>query len=156
MHPGPGEALRSPKVGLDPIGRRPGQLDTEWTAALQCRFAQITAQRRAVNTSLAALDKQDHDQAGGNTALLDLLPQAGVDLTLLSGEEQRELYDAFHLQVRYDRTEHHVSLRVTIYAEAVGALTDKIHSLGGDETHSHVVSAPGGIRPKTAPHPGGC
>jgi uncharacterized protein YhaN len=49
-------------------------LDTEWTAALQRRFAQITAQRRSVTTRLAELDKQDHDQAGGNAALLDRWP----------------------------------------------------------------------------------
>jgi hypothetical protein len=49
-------------------------LDTEWTAALQRRFAQITAQRRSVTTRLAELDKQDHDPAGGNAALLDRWP----------------------------------------------------------------------------------
>lgn len=56
-------------------------LDTEWTAALQRRFAEIAAQRRSLTTSLAALEKQYHDQAGGNPALLDLLPQAAIDLT---------------------------------------------------------------------------
>src|SRR4051812_47810318 len=58
---------------------------------------------------------------GGNAGLLDLLPQGAVDPTLLSEDEQRDLYVAFHLQVRYDRPEQQVTLRVTIYAEAVGA-----------------------------------
>jgi hypothetical protein len=66
--------------------------------------------------------------------------------TLLSEEEQRALYDAFHLQVRYDRAKHQVTLHVTIYAEAVAVRTKKI-SDSRDETtaaRSHVVSAPGG------------
>jgi hypothetical protein len=139
-------------------------LDTEWTAALQRRFAQITAQRRSVTTRLAELDKQDHDQAGGNAALLDLLPQAAIDPTLLPKAEQRELYDAFHPQVRYDRTKHQVTLRVTIHAEAVGTLTNKIRSLGSHESvtsihddapvtpaRSHVVSAPGRSQNRPAP-----
>jgi hypothetical protein len=98
---------------------------------LQRRFAEIAAQRRSVTARLAGLDRDDADEGGGNAALLDLLEQGAIDLTLLSEEEQRELYDAFHLQVRYDRTKQDVTLRATIYAEAVGALTNKIHSLAG-------------------------
>jgi hypothetical protein len=56
-----------------------------------------------VNSRLAGLDREDADREGGNAALLDLLPQGAIDPTLLSEEEQRDLYDAFHLQVRYDR-----------------------------------------------------
>jgi hypothetical protein len=116
----------------EPIGD--DDIDTEWRAALQGRFAQIAAERRLVNSRLAGLDREDADQGGGNAGLLELLPQGDIDPTLLSEEEQRDLYDAFHLQVRYDRPKHQVTLRVTIYAEAVGALTDKIHSLRSDES----------------------
>ena len=148
----------------EPIGD--DDIDSEWRAALQRRFAQIAAERRAVNNRLAGLDGEEGDQSGGNAGLLDLLPQEAIDPTLLSEEEQRDLYDAFHLQVRYDRPKHQVTLRVTIYAEAVGVLSDKIHSLtngewpkrvDGDETavvadaaitsaRSLVVGAPGGSR----------
>jgi hypothetical protein len=151
-------------------------IDTEWRAALQRRFAQIATERRSLNSRLATLDTEAADRGGGNAALLDQLPQGAIDPTLLSEEEQRELFDAFHLQLRYDRPKHQVTLRVTIYAEALGALTDKIRSLESheslkrvhsDETamvanapvstaRSHVVSAPGRIQPKTAPRTGGC
>ena len=77
---------------------------------------------------------------GGDAALLDLLPHGAIDLTLLSEEEQRELFDAFHLQLRYDRPRHQVTLRVTIYAEAVGAPTEKIRSLDGSESGKAVHS----------------
>jgi hypothetical protein len=142
-------------------------IDTQWRASLQRRFAEIAAERRATSGRLAALDKQEHHQGTGDPALLDLLPQGAVVLTLLSEEEQRELYDAFHLRVRYDRTEHQVTLRVTINAETVGALSRRIQAadkadqqtkIQNNETapvvgmpatgaRSHVVSAPGPSRP---------
>jgi Recombinase/Recombinase zinc beta ribbon domain len=142
-------------------------IDSEWRTALQRRFAQIADERRTVSASLTALDKQTPSEGRGNPALLDLLPQGAVDPTLLPEEDQRELYDAFHLQVRYDRAKHQVTLRATIYAEAVGALTKKIRALNSDDgpcttvrsnetapvvgmptagARSHVVSAPGRIR----------
>jgi hypothetical protein len=153
----------------EPIGD--DDIDTEWRTALQRRFAQIATERRSLDSRLARLTGEDADRGGSNTALLDLLPQGAIDLTLLSEEEQRELFDAFHLQLRYDRPKHQVTLRVTIYAEAVGALTDKIRSLeireSGETVHcdetagvanapvttarSHVVGAPGRIHPRTAP-----
>jgi site-specific DNA recombinase len=120
----------------EPIGD--DDIDTEWRAALQRRFAQIAAERRAVNSRLAGLDRELVDQGGGDAGLLDLLPEGAIDPTLLSEEEQRDLYDAFHLQVRYDRPRHQVTLRVTIYAEAVGVLTDKIHSLRKGESPKRV------------------
>jgi hypothetical protein len=40
------------------------------------------------------LDKELVDQGGGNTALLELQPEGAIDPTLLSEEEQRDLYDA--------------------------------------------------------------
>jgi len=91
--------------------------------------------------------------------------RSGPRQAVLPEEDQPELDDAFHLQARYDRTRHQVILRVTIHAEAVGALTEKIHTLNSNQqshktthsnetvplasmpvtgTHSHVVGAPGG------------
>lgn len=103
-------------------------IDSQWRTSLQRRFAEIATERRTASQRLGALDKQEHSQGSGNPALLDLLPQGAIDLTLLSEEEQRELYDAFHLQVRYDRTKHQVTLRVTIYAEALGGLSERIQA----------------------------
>src|SRR3954469_21386352 len=86
-------------------------------------------ERRSLDSRLASLTTEDTDRGGGNAALLDLLPQGAIDLTLLAEEEPRELFHSFHLQPRYDRPRRQVTLRVTIYAEAVGALAEKIRSL---------------------------
>ena len=81
-----------------------------------------------------------------------------------AGEDASSGFDGSHDAMR--RLRFQLTLRVTIYAEAVGALTDKIHSLESyesaktvhsDETaavanapvttaRSHVVGAPGRIR----------
>jgi hypothetical protein len=80
-------------------------IDTEWRAALQRRFAQIATERRAVDSRLAATRQGARDQGGGNAALLDLLPQGAIDPTLLSEEEQRDCTTPSTLQLRYDRPE---------------------------------------------------
>jgi site-specific DNA recombinase len=108
-------------------------IDTEWRSALQRRFVQITTEHRATSQQLAAMDTQD--RPGGNPALLDLLPLTAIDPTVLPETDQRELYDAFHLQARYDRVTHQITLQVTIYAEAVPTLTRTVHTLTNSEPH---------------------
>jgi site-specific DNA recombinase len=150
-----------------PIGDE--DIDTEWRTTLQRRFAQIAAERRATSQRLAGLGQQKPQRRSGDPALLDLLPQGVIDPTLLPEEDQRDLYDAFHLQIRYDPTKHQVTLRVTIYAEAITALTEKIQAAEKVEPHKKVqndetsrvaavpatrprslaVGAPGGIRTHT-------
>jgi len=73
----------------------------------------------AVGVNLLPFQAQAQAQAqtgGGDPALLDRLPHGAIDPTHLPEEDQRELYDAFHLQVRYDRAKHRVTPRATIYA----------------------------------------
>jgi hypothetical protein len=109
-----------------------GAIDAEWRTALQGRFAQITTEHRAIRQQLASLDAQDRNEPC-DAALLDLLPVAAIDPTLVPEADQRELYDAFHLQVCYDRVAHQITLQVTIHAEAVPALTRTVHALEDGE-----------------------
>jgi site-specific DNA recombinase len=51
---------------------------------------------------------------------------ADIDLTLLPDEQQRHLYDAFHLEVRYDLPSDSVILRVTIEAETAPAVANAV------------------------------
>jgi hypothetical protein len=73
-------------------------IDTEWRTPLQRRFAKISTDRRSTSQWLAELSKQEPNQDVGNPELLGRLPQTAIDVTLLTEEEQRELYDAFHLR----------------------------------------------------------
>jgi len=116
--------------GYEPTGD--AAIDTEWRTSLQRRFAEIAAERRSKSQRLTELDKQSGETGGSNAALLGLLPQLSIDLALIAEEDQRQLYDAFHLEVRYHRTKHQVTVRVTIHAGTVSALTNKINALAVD------------------------
>ncbi len=113
-----------------------------------------------------------------NAALLDRVPLIQFDLLELPEEYQRRLFDAFHLELRYNRHLHQLTAKVTVYAETVDALRgamptlDDVRSRSSDEagepctarvpaqrgpvpgahapgTGSHVWRAPGGIRTHT-------
>ncbi|MDH6623485.1 hypothetical protein M2271_001272 [Streptomyces sp. LBL] len=53
-----------------------------------------------------------------------MLPQLGVRLGTLSEEAQRQLYDAYRLEVRYLRTRREIQIQVTIPAATATQLTD--------------------------------
>lgn len=145
-------------------------IDDEWRMSLQRRFAAVVAERRAKTTRLTELDHND-DQAGpGDSDLIDALPQAEIDITRLPEEQQRLLYDAFHLQVRYHEPSNAVILRITLDAETAPVLAQMIQKIAdadgkpiADETQKSgagvqtpapdhvwpVRSAPGGTRTHT-------
>jgi hypothetical protein len=52
---------------------------------------------------------------------------------VLPDEDQRDLYDAFHLQVRYDRVNHQVALQVTVFAEVVPALIGAVQAFADND-----------------------
>jgi hypothetical protein len=100
--------------------------DDAWRNSIQARFAANAAEQRAKNRLIADLTREQQETAPPDTGLIDALPLTAVDITLLPEEQQRRLYDAFHLEVRYDLPTHAVVLRVTIDAETAPALLDTI------------------------------
>ena len=62
----------------------------------------------------------------GTAALLNVLPITSKDLTQLPHAVQRQLHDAFHLQLRYNRPQHRVTIRVTVSAATVHTLADSV------------------------------
>jgi DNA invertase Pin-like site-specific DNA recombinase len=103
-------------------------LDESWRSGIQARFAANAAEQRAKTRLLAELTQRQQDSAPPDTSLIDALPLTAIDITLLPEEQQRRLYDAFHLEVRYDLPQHALILRVTIDAETAPALLDTIDS----------------------------
>ena len=60
---------------------------------------------------MAQLIREDNnDQA---TDLINEIPQIRLDVTTLPEAHQRQLYDAFHLQIRYAAHRHELIFRVT-------------------------------------------
>jgi hypothetical protein len=96
--------------------------------------------RWPATAQLAEIIRQQQDAAASpNLHLLDALPQAAIDLTRLPEDHQRELYDAFHLQIRYNALTYEVILRVTVDADTAQLLATAVN---------RVVGLP---RPRTAP-----
>jgi PAS domain-containing protein len=59
------------------------------------------------------------------------LPCTTSDLTRLPEADQRQLHEAFHLQVRYNRATNPVTLRVTISPATVDGLAAVVHAAVG-------------------------
>jgi hypothetical protein len=77
------------------------------------------------------------------------------EIFALPEQLQRQLYDAFQLQVRYNRPRHEATIRVTLRAEALPGLeqmvrdaADRCGESGAASAgiRSHVLSAPSRIR----------
>jgi site-specific DNA recombinase len=77
---------------------------------------------------------------------LNLLPVTSRDLTTLPEDIQRQLYDAFHLQIRYHHTQRRVTIQVTLSAANAPDLAQRITAAtdGAPTIRVHVVSTPGG------------
>ena len=124
-------------------------IDAQWRTQLQRRFATIATERRTATERLERLDsRQPHTHAAAEdpAALLDLLPCTGTDLTLLPDADQRRLYDAFHLQARYHRTHHRLTLSVTVSAATARSLGIMLTELAGDHADTTAPTADDGPR----------
>jgi site-specific DNA recombinase len=88
-------------------------VDTAWRSGLQSRFAALVEERRANTRRLGDLGRPSK-ATPGDAGLLDALPLSAIDVTRLPEEQQREIYDAFHLEVRYHTRGNEVFLRITI------------------------------------------
>jgi site-specific DNA recombinase len=141
-------------------------IDRQWTAQLRASFAKLGAQRKTTEAELAALATAPI--AGHrDERLLDRLPVLDVDLAGLPEDLQRQLFDAFHLQIRYHQPTNRATLRVTINGDTSRQLTElsPVPSDDGDprdagqrtptpprataagtEAFSDAMSAPNGIR----------
>jgi hypothetical protein len=113
-------------------------IDTEWRAALQRRFATLATDRRALTERLNQLTKdperaRPRGQQGNPSDLLARVPCSTRDLTLLPEADPRQLYDALHLQVRYDHNRKRLALRVTIDPDTVGRLANRITNVMGTD-----------------------
>jgi hypothetical protein len=136
------------------------EADAEWRSHLQKRFTTTIMERRRTTAQIAALGAQASPTSASNhehAALMDLLPVTSQDLTQLPEDVQRQLYDAFHLQIRYHHGQRRVTIRITINAATVHALADSVATAVGAATpRPHPAGAcadlartPGGTRTRT-------
>jgi hypothetical protein len=86
-------------------------------------FAQIATRRKTIEGQLAAITKPPEAANRHDPALLDRLPVVEGDLSHLPDELERDLWERFHLQVRYHHPTRRITIRATIDEDTVQHLT---------------------------------
>ncbi|GAA3757316.1 hypothetical protein GCM10022402_39540 [Salinactinospora qingdaonensis] len=131
------EAHREHEAGLASLQRRLHDLDTrrerllaqlevfddphaEMAADIRARAQRIYEERGTVQEQLREL--QQHAPQRSAPELLEALPVGERDLAAVPEELLRRLFEAFRLQVVYDRPRHAVTVRVHLAAETVPEL----------------------------------
>ena len=112
---------------------------------------------------MAELDRQEQDRSSADLSLLEEIPQSRIDLAHFPEDTQRQLYDAFHLELRYNQVTSELTLRVTITADTVAALAAAVSAAAGNagagagagptvsaEKCVEALRARGGIRTRTS------
>jgi site-specific DNA recombinase len=135
--------------------------------AIRSEHATLERQRQALRQLLTDLSAPTTPQThGGDPALLDALPRLDIRVENHPEAIQRQLYDAFGLEVRYSRPREEISIRVLINRDTLDGMGETIAALktGTDDTEkkgecagplpapshqrryerSHVLGAPGG------------
>jgi hypothetical protein len=107
------------------------EIDAQWRAQLQAQFAANTKRRQAIAAELATLANTVRQPAAQRRDIVDQLPVVKLNVLDLPEEEQRQLFDAFQLQIRYDRHRHRVTLRVAIRADMIDSIGDTAVELAG-------------------------
>src|ERR1035441_10868638 len=92
------------------------------------RFTELEDERAQIDAQLAALAKTTHDTP--DPSLLDRLPMLGDLVTEAPIRLQRRLYEAFDLQLLYNKHMHQVTIWATITPSTPGTLAAIIAEIG--------------------------
>jgi hypothetical protein len=95
----------------------------QWRDQLRQAFAEIATRRQTIETQLAALTSQSEPAHPQDRTLLGQLPVIEGNLANLPEDVERDLWDRFHLQVRYHEPTGWVTIRATIDAQTIDHLT---------------------------------
>ena len=112
------------------------------------RFTELEDERAQIDAQLAALAKTTHDTP--DPSLLDRLPMLGDLITEAPIRLQRRLYEAFDLQLLYNKHLHQVTIWATITPTTPGTLAAIIND--SDDGHPAASNPPAGAATGTS-HP---
>ncbi|MGW7007307.1 recombinase family protein [Streptomyces sp. NPDC054933] len=99
------------------------QTTAEFRRGIRRRYDDLERQRRAL---LAKIAETEAANQAGDEELLDAIPQLSIRLGKLPEAAQREIYNAFQLQLHYRGPDRQLQLQVTIsaaLAENMGRIT---------------------------------
>lgn len=142
------------------------EIDAQWRTGIQQQFADNAKRKQVLAAELQELAKVAQPKGAGTRELVDQLPHVDLNVLDLPDEKQRQLFDAFQLEIRYDRHLQRITLRVAVRAEMVDVISqaaaeatgkaprrrqpqhntegaDALASAPVGQTRSHVLRAPG-------------
>jgi site-specific DNA recombinase len=141
------------------------------TRQLKTRFAGLEIDRRNKANELAALEAQP-PRSDHQIKLIDRLPQLQARLSEMPERLQRELYDAFQLEIHYNPGDNTALIRVSMADDNIDGLTRTGEAIAAAQTKTQtdsnagqhtgtgfpgapsaadLVCAPNGVRTKSAP-----
>ena len=130
------------------------EIDNEWRNRLQHRFADVAKSRRRKIDELAQLDKDDKSATTVNPDLVDELPKINFALVSVPEDQQRRLFDAFQLELRYNRTRHELAIRATVRGDMIEELRTVIHlAIGSAGKSTFPGNRPEPGQPRAVPFP---
>jgi hypothetical protein len=90
-------------------------IDRDFRTRLRNRYADLARQHKTKTEQLAALTAARQSERQDDPTILDDLPLVTAPLLAAVPEElQRNLYESFNLELRYDHTTRTITLRVTV------------------------------------------
>jgi len=81
------------------------------------RRAELGSEHRELTAELKRLDELEHQQP--NPELLDTLPVGACDIATLPEPVARRLFEAFRLEIHYDKTRHSALYRITLTGDTL-------------------------------------
>lgn len=96
---------------------------------IQARSNELTAEIAAKRAELTELEGRERTRQ--SPQLLDLIPTAEIRVSELNEATMRHLFEAFRLEVRYDRRENVAECQVTIVGDAITTQRSAVdHAIG--------------------------
>ncbi len=95
--------------------------ERQFRDAIRAEHAALGRKLKTHRSRLAELAATPATTLAADEALLDALPHLALDVTRLPDAEQRRLFDAFNLELRYSRAREDLHLQVTLRAAAIEA-----------------------------------
>jgi site-specific DNA recombinase len=105
-------------------------VDEAWRHGIQHRFASTVAEQRKKRELLAELHREQQAPTRPDITVLDDIPHCDIDITRLPDDQQRRIYDAFHLELRYNTVRNEATIRVTVTSGTAPALAAAVGKSG--------------------------
>jgi len=106
--------------------------DEAWRRGIQNRFTAAVAEQRQNKQLLADLTREGQATTPVEVDILDLLPQRDIDVRRLPEDQQRDIYDAFHLELRYNCLRKDLTIRATITAGTAQTMAAAAETISGE------------------------